>query len=643
MVLGGLLYVSQMAVGAPASNALYWAESTDESKLKLEVVERQGRYFLSNVAGYSPAEKNVFYYVDWDFIGEGKQPKPLTEVEVEANRLYLVHLYELSKPRPVTDFWCDNDPRKACDAAFVWVGGNGVRRTVRETPETTGVLREIREDPAQFRFRAGERLPLVTDLLPPFQLPTNKIFILGRYAEGLTFSNLFEHGVTHTVGGGADFDRLPITRRAATLGGFLNQGIGEKPNPDEKKNHISPTENTFRECSLAHVTNRAAAVGAVEYFFLDEEFWHDDYQPATIERLAVFYQELCRRNPLCKPSDFWSGAPPYRKWQPAEGQKWSATFPVLAEHYSNPAKAEAVSHRALTRPVTINGRKTSLAELAGAVCVTTYFEHLFGYDEELRQFRFDYTFPAWIHYTRVNRGLSFNRGKPEIWFGMAILEGNLHHPSIPFRTRTVHPPGVVTWKERLPVAPNVTEQLALFGLLEGEGVYLWDSFFTTATNSDAMFWQVKYSLDNKDPRGSWEPEVPGTPPGRSAIPGTHFLACSPVYYALAAWKYSQIADVITGGTRLDFDYSLDGGQSWYRPPTNGATMCDVARDRRPIVTGAVKGRQIAVVAFDPYQGVGDTTPMLVRYQENRFQLDLFGKRVRVYRGELKADRRGNGS
>jgi hypothetical protein len=51
-------------------------------------------------------------------------------------------------------------------------------------------------------------------------------------------------------------------------------------------------------------------------------------------------------------------------------------------------------------------------------------------------------------------------------------------------------------------------------------------------------------------------------------------------------------NIVEGGTRLDFEYSFDDGKTWYTPPANGSTMCDVARDRRTIVTGAVQGRQI---------------------------------------------------
>ena len=54
----------------PRTNSLYWYESSDETKLQLEVTEKDGRYFLSNTAEYHPTNLNVFYFVDWDLLGE---------------------------------------------------------------------------------------------------------------------------------------------------------------------------------------------------------------------------------------------------------------------------------------------------------------------------------------------------------------------------------------------------------------------------------------------------------------------------------------------------------------------------------------------------------------------------------------------
>jgi hypothetical protein len=106
------------------------------------------------------------------------------------------------------------------------------------------------------------------------------------------------------------------------------------------------------------------------------------------------------------------------------------------------------------------------------------------------------------------------------------------------------------------------------------------------------------------------------------------------YYALGAWKFAQIADIVTRGIRMDFEYSMNGGKTWYRPPANGGAMADVIHDKRPIVTGAVAGQDIAVVVFHPFQGVADTTSLLVRNGKDTFPIELFGTRVRVYRGTL---------
>ena len=57
------------------------------------------RCFMTNVAKYRPADKNCYYYVNWDLQGTQQAGKPIEDLEVEPNSLYLVHLYEMSKPQ----------------------------------------------------------------------------------------------------------------------------------------------------------------------------------------------------------------------------------------------------------------------------------------------------------------------------------------------------------------------------------------------------------------------------------------------------------------------------------------------------------------------------------------------------------------
>ena len=189
---------------------------------------------------------------------------------------------------------------------------------------------------------------------------------------------------------------------------------------------------------------------------------------------------------------------------------------------------------------------------------------------------------------------------------MDILEGNYNHPRIAYQTRTTNPPGTAIFHDRLLVSPNYNEALGLFGLLEGDGVYLWDAHGTSDGDPDGIFQTLKYCVDYKDDRGEWRPDVPGTPLGKAKTWYPPSMAYAADYYALGAWKYAQIADVVTGGRRVDFEYSTDGGKTWYVPPANGGAMADVVRDKRPIVTGAVRGQDVAVVVFHPFQGVADT-------------------------------------
>ena len=149
-----------------------------------------------------------------------------------------------------------------------------------------------------------------------------------------------------------------------------------------------------------------------------------------------------------------------------------------------------------------------------------------------------------------------------------------------------------------------------------------------------IFKTLQYCQDYKDDRGQWRPDTPGTPIGRPATWYPYAMAYAADYYALGAWKFSQIADVVARGRRVDFQYSMDAGKTWYIPPANGGAMADVIHDKRPIVTGAVAGRDIAVVAYHPFQGVADTASLLVRSGKSTFAIELFGTRARVYAGKL---------
>ena len=602
LAFGGLLLpvstAAEKKTVATPPKGLYWCDSTDPSKLDL-VVKREGdRYFMTNVAKYRPADKSCYYFVNWDLQGTHLVGKPIEHVEVEPNSLYLVHLYELSKSKNLTDFWSD-DPGKQASMAYVWVGGTPSTAKPKAVRGVTGTLTEIKESPRWFYYEKGDRMPIFSQRFPEFKLPPKKVLSLNMFRTQDTVDAYFKHGVTHFPTGGGELDKLPRSLRLLTIGSYFNQGIGEKPSNDP---HISPTENAFMQSDYSHAIGKASIAATYDYIFLDEEFWHNDYQPATIERLCLFAQEAKRINPTLKLADFWNSSPyrftavRYDSWSPDSVRKEAMS------HYDSVDAAMKAGNPALLRKVTVKGKQTSLAEEFTAVSINGYFDNLFGFISQYNTFSIDFFIPVTIHASRVNRLLPCNKGKPLVWFGMDILEGNYNHPRIAFPTRTTNPPGLAIFKDRLPVSPNYNEAIGLFGLLEGDGAYLWDAHGRSDGDPNGIFSTLQYCINYKDDRGEWRPDVPGTPIGQNKSWYPYNLCQAPDYYALGAWKYSQIADIVSRGKRVDFEYSTDGGKTWYTPPANGGTMADVIHDKRPIVTGAVAGRDIAVVVFHPYQG-----------------------------------------
>ncbi len=633
VILAGFLFMGRTPIGYAAPVAGSWCDSTDAGKLDVVVTEEDGRLYMTNTAKYAPADRGCYYFVNWNLLGRAMAGQPIRHVEVEANSLYLVHLYEMSRPKNLTDFWSE-DAGKAASAAFVWVGGVAKPATGRALPAGAVALAEIRESPAWFHYEKEDRLPIFSRRFPAFHLPAGKVLSIAIPRVEDSFDDCLRRGVTHFQSGGGDSGELPARERLITLPtGYLNQGIGEAPS---NVPHISPTENTYMRSPLEHSKKQARIAAGYDYVFLDEEFWHNDYQPGTLARLCVFAQEARRINPSVKVADFWN-PPPYN-FSFLGHDRWTAEglCNQAATHYGDATAALTSANPTMVRKVEVNGQQTCLAEELTAVSISAYFDNLFGFIEQYGTFSNNLFIPAAIHNTRINRQLACNKGKPLIWFGMEVLEGKYNHPRIAYPTRTTNPPGTAIFRDRLPVSPNFNEAVGLFGLLEGDGAYLWEPHGRSDGDANGIFSTLLYCQQAHDDRGEWRPDVKGTPigKGKTWYPTYHYTASD--FYALGAWKYAQIADIVAKGKRVDFEYSTDAGKSWYVPPANGATMVDVARQKRPIVTGAVAGDEIAVVAFNPFQGVADTTSLLVRYERRVVWVELFGTRARVYRGTLGA-------
>ena len=628
---GALPCAAAPAKAAPAPGPLYWCDATDPARLDLVVTRRGERYFMTNVARYAPADRNCYWFVNWDLLGTWQRGRPVQDVEVEAGSLYLVHLYEVSKSKNLRDFWA-KDPLKSAASACVWVGGSPAARRAPAGEGVNGVLEEVRESPAWFHYAKGDRLPIFARQFPEFRLPPGKVLCVNRFRTQDRFDSCRRRGVTHFPDGGPDLEKLPRSQRLSTIGSFFNRGIGSKASDDP---HISPTERAFIDSPPSHAVSKASLGARYDYIFLDEEFWHSDYHPATIERLCLFARAARQINPTLKLADFWN-PPPYTFSFHNHRDRWSADSvrTEVMRHYDRLNDAMKSVNSTLLRKVEVDGKPTCLAEELTAVSQCVYFDNLFGYIDEYKTFSNDFFIPAAIHSTRMNRRMPCNRGKPIIWFGMDILEGKYHHPRIAYPTRTHHPPGLAIFHDRLLVSPNFNEAIGLFGLLEADGAYLWDAHGLSDGDPDGIFRTLTYCRDYKDDRGEWRPDAPGTPIGKGATWYPYAMAYAADYYVLGAWKYSRIADVVTRGKRVDFEYSTDGGATWYVPPANGGTMADVVHDGRPIVSGAVAGKQLALVAFHPYQGVADTTSLRVRYEGTTFAVELFGTRVHVYKGSL---------
>lgn len=616
---GPIALLLMLLTGARAqTSVLYWCDSSDTTRVDLVVTQVGNRYLVNNVSGYTSATKNVYYFVDWDLLGTPNQPKGITNLELEAGQLHMIHTYEINKPYTVNDFWVDAG--RSSVLANLWIGGAPPAQT-NISPQ----ISEMRESGSWFYFEKDKRLSHFSQRFPTFNLPTNKMFYVQKYNANDTTNGYKTHGVT---------------KSAITLSvNFIVDVLGSDTNGTNA--NLNAYENAFAKSSYTpFVTDRAASVAnQFDYIFMDQEWWSVDYPQPIMSRMAWFFTECKRLNPNVKAGDWWCGIPNQRTlFRPVVGNRPELDPMWVVPDY-NPATAFTNGDATLlTRTYMTNGLTSSVAEAQTMIPVNAYVGSLWSHDYSNTRPDvgiFDFVVGNTIHETRVNKKMTPNLGKPHIWFCSDSLFAMSGEPFVPYRTRTTSPPGVFTFSEVIPAAPVACEAFGFFGLFEGDGTYLWDDKDgTNAENPNCIFKLAKYCQDYNDNRGQWTPDVPGTPIGSytNSYPyRPNFVAD---YIALGAWKYSTIADIMFTGQKVDFQFSTNNGVSWYFPPTNGSTMCEITRDLRPIVVGGVTTNQIAIAVYYPYQSVTSSIHVIARYAGNDYGFDVVGKRVRVFRGGL---------
>lgn len=164
-VLGTLLGFATTQAHAQTS-VVFWAESSNTNRLNLVVQKVGARYYLTDTASCTTnTTRRHYYFVDWDLMGTPNTPRTITNLEVEAGQMHLVHLSEVSQGYTIDDFH-NKDAGRERTVAWVWVGGVPVPQT-NISPQ----LSEVKESGSWFYFEKGRRLPSFSQRFPTFSLP----------------------------------------------------------------------------------------------------------------------------------------------------------------------------------------------------------------------------------------------------------------------------------------------------------------------------------------------------------------------------------------------------------------------------------------------------------------------------------------
>lgn len=593
------LFGALLTCSEAQTSVLYWCDSNNTNKINLTVQKVGNRYYVSNVAPTPPTNRNTYIFLDWDMRGTASQPGTLNNVEVEAGQLHLIHIHSVAKPWTVNDFY-DSAAQRESYIAFLWVGGVPLAQT-----NMSSQLTEIRESGSWFYFEQTNRLSFFAQRFPNFTLPAGKSF--------------------------------QMTQRSVrdTDAAFAAHAISDKPR--------APGPNTFHDMgqtefqanySWSDMTDTANWLATTyDYLYLDFEFWNKEYETGTLAKLVFLVNECKRINPNVKVGDWWAGPPYNLSFAGAPGRGWFYEPDYVLQDY-NPAVALTRTTPTLMQVVNGNGVMTNLGGAANCIPVGLYVGAVWADISDTNRVHYeqngyiDSHVPRAIHTSRVNKSLGINAGKPTMWFSSDEVYQEFGEPLVEYSVRTTSPPGVYKYSGNMPYSPNYCEAISFFSMLEGDGIYVWN--ITTGLDNDP-----NHVFENSG-YGTWIPDVPGTPQPAPTNRYPMFVDFNPDYTALGVWKYSTIADIIKNGQKMDFQYSTNNGVSWYNPPANGSSVCDGAQPAkfRPIVVGGVTSNQIAIAAYHPYQSATSTTHVTVRYLGNNYDFDVFGKRVRVFKGNL---------
>jgi hypothetical protein len=185
------------------------------------------------------------------------------------------------------------------------------------------------------------------------------------------------------------------------------------------------------------------------------------------------------------------------------------------------------------------------------------------------------------------------------------------------------------------------ESYALYGMLEGDGIWYWKSpgiAISDAKNDSVDILYSGFDLNKTGFSGSPSPPTPfGVGHGNRPTPNRSYnyidgLSVEEVFKS--AHVFSQIENIVSGGTKIDADFSYKrGAGSWVSvsKPSNGSGIVADYQGGRPIVTKIINGNNILFICTDPKADNLSTTKIKVSHSGNQWIFSMQDRRTKVFK------------